>query len=136
MVAVMIRRLGRIAVVATALLAIGAAGHAQAQPVAGLENRPYDERLVRLSELLGSVHFLRELCGSTDGMLWRDKMRELLDAEGSSALRRARFTRSFNNGYRAFSRTYTTCTPSAQTAVARFMAEAAEIAEGLVRSVP
>jgi uncharacterized protein (TIGR02301 family) len=109
---------------------------AQAQPALNLENRPYDERLVRLSELLGSVHFLRELCGGTDGQLWRDKMRELLDAEGSSSLRRVKLTRSFNNGYWAFARTYTSCTPSAQTAVSRFMTEAAEIADTLVRTVP
>ena len=104
--------------------------------VPSLETRPYDERLIRLSELLGSVHYLRELCGGTDGMLWRDRMRDLLDAEGSSALRKAKFTRSFNNGYRSFSRTYTTCTPSAQTAVSRFLTEATEIAEGLVKTVP
>ena len=123
------------ALVVAALMA-GAGASAQPIPVPALENRPYDERLIRLSELLGAVHFLRELCGNNDGQLWREKMRELLDAEGSSALRKARLTRSFNNGYRSYSRTYTSCTPSAQTAVGRFITEAAEIAENLVRTVP
>ncbi len=106
------------------------------QGAPALENRPYDEKLLRLSEVLGAVHFLRELCGGTDGQLWRERMRELLDAEGSSALRKAKLTRSFNTGYRSYSRTYTSCTPSAQTAIVRFMSEAAEIAETLVKTVP
>jgi uncharacterized protein (TIGR02301 family) len=101
-----------------------------------LENRPYDEKLMRLSEILGAVHFLRELCGGTDGMLWRDRMRELIEAEGSSPLRKARLTRSFNTGYRSYNRTYSVCTPSAQTAINRFMGEGAEIAETLVKTVP
>jgi uncharacterized protein (TIGR02301 family) len=121
------------------LLACALASPALAQSPAAipsLDNRPYDERLTRLSEILGAVHFLRELCVGTDGQLWREKMRELVDADGSTALRRAKFVRAFNNGYRSFARTYTSCTPSAQTAVARFMTEAAEIAETLVRTVP
>ena len=74
------------------------------------EGKPYDDKLFRLSEILGSVHYLRELCGSNDGAQWRDRMKELMDAEGSSALRRARLTQSFNQGYLSFSRTYKTCT--------------------------
>ena len=59
-----------------------------------------------------------------------------MDAEGSTALRRAKLTRSFNNGYRSYSRTYNSCTPSAQTAISRFLTEGAEIADGLMKSVP
>jgi len=104
--------------------------------IIGPDTRPYDERLMRLSEILGAIHYLRELCGSNDGQAWRDRMKELMDAEGSTALRRAKLTRSFNNGYRSYSRTYNNCTPSAQTAIARFLAEGAEIADALVKSVP
>lgn len=108
-----------------------------AQPgIVSPDNKPYDERLMRLSEILGAVHYLRELCGANDGQLWRDRMRELMDTEGSSALRRAKLTQSFNNGYRSYSRTYNTCTTSAQTAITRFLSEGAEIADGLVKSVP
>lgn len=103
---------------------------------AGQDQRPYDERLLRLTEVLGSIHYLRELCGANEGQLWRDRMRELLDADTPSALRRARLTRSFNTGYRNFSRTYTSCTPTAQTTAAKFLTEAAQIADNLVRTVP
>jgi uncharacterized protein (TIGR02301 family) len=110
---------------------------AVAQPqLASPENRPYDDKLLRLSEILGAVHYLRELCGNNDGQLWRDRMKELMNAEGSSALRRAKLTRSFNDGYRSYSRTYYSCTASAQTAITRFLTEGAEIADTLVKTVP
>ena len=105
------------ALIACALLATAAALPAAAAP----DSKPYDDRLLRLSEILGAVHYLRELCGSNDGQLWRDRMTELMNAEGSSALRRARLTRSFNQGYRSYSRTYVTCTPTAQTASGKSM---------------
>ena len=59
-----------------------------------------------------------------------------MDTEGSSALRRAKLTRSFNNGYRSYSRTYNSCTPSAQTAISRFLTEGAEISDTLVKTAP
>jgi uncharacterized protein (TIGR02301 family) len=112
----------------SAALAQGAIGSPDA--------RPYDDKLMRLSEILGAVHYLRELCGSNEGQMWRDRMKELMDAEGSSALRRAKLTRSFNNGYRSYSRTYNSCTPSAQSAIKLFLAEGAEVADALIKSVP
>src|SRR6516164_7993522 len=105
---------------ATVVVAAASAGIAQSG-LAPPDTKPYDDRLMRLSEVLGAVHYLRELCGANDGQLWRDKMRELMEAEGSSALRRARLTRSFNKGYYGYSRTYKACTASAQTAVTRFL---------------
>jgi uncharacterized protein (TIGR02301 family) len=109
-----------------------------AAPMAAMaqDTRPYDDRLLRLAEILGSVHFLREVCASSDGQLWRERMAELIEAEGSSALRRAKLARSFNQGYRSYSRTYTACTPSAQSAIAKFMAEGAQIADALAKTAP
>lgn len=125
-----IARLGGLAAFTLAAVLASTPVHAAA------DGKPYDEKLLRLSEILGAVHYLRELCGAADGQMWRDRMRELMEAEGSSALRRARLTRSFNQGYRAYSRTYNACTPSAQTAITRFLTEGAQISETLVKSVP
>jgi uncharacterized protein (TIGR02301 family) len=120
------------------LLACAALLFASVVPVcaASPDTKPYDDRLFRLSEILGAVHYLRELCGADEGQAWRQRMGELLQAEGSTALRKARLTRSFNKGYRSYSRTYNTCSPSAQNAINRFLTEGAQIADGLVRSVP
>lgn len=109
---------------------------AAAPAVAAPDSKPYDDRLFRLSEILGAVHYLRELCGAEEGQQWRERMADLLQSEGTSALRKAKLTRSFNKGYQSYSRTYNTCSPSAQNAINRFLAEGATIADTLVRSVP
>jgi uncharacterized protein (TIGR02301 family) len=129
------QRTGTAAAAATGVLALAIllsiAPAAKAQ-----DRRPYDDRLLRLGEILGAVHYLRELCGANDGQLWRDKMQELMTFEGSSALRSMRLSRSFNQGYRNYSRTYVQCTPSAETAITKFLTEGAQIAETLVKTVP
>jgi uncharacterized protein (TIGR02301 family) len=107
-----------------------------APAAAAPDSKPYDDRLFRLSEILGAVHYLRELCGAEEGQQWRERMADLLQTEGTSALRKAKLTRSFNKGYQSYSRTYNTCSPSAQNAINRFLAEGATIADTLVRSVP
>lgn len=126
------RRLGR-AVASTVLAVSLAAGPVAAAP-ASEDAKPYDDKLMRLAEILGAVHYLRELCSANDGQLWRERMKELLDTEGATALRRARLTRSFNQGYRSYRRTYVTCTPTAQSSIERFLAEGIEIGDGLVES--
>lgn len=117
------------------LVALGASTGGPAQAQQGLD-KPYDDRLMRLSEILGAVHYLRELCGANEGQAWRDRMREIVEAEGANALRRARLTRSFNQGYYSYSKTHKVCTTTAQTAITRFMSEGVQIAEGLVKSIP
>ena len=109
-------------------------GAAIAAPGALEDSKPYDDKLMRLAELLGAVHYLRELCSANDGQLWRDRMKELIDTEGGTALRRARLTRSFNQGYRSYRRTYVTCTPTAQSSIERFLAEGIQIGDGLVQT--
>ena len=69
-----------------ALLAVLAGSPAHAATNDG--NKPYDDRLYRLSEILGAVHYLRELCGADEGQLWRDRMGQLIQSEGSTPLRR------------------------------------------------
>lgn len=120
---------------AAILLALGVVGSVGFGTHAA-EVKPYDDKLMRLSEILGAVHYLRELCGAGEDQLWRDKMRDLINAEGSSALRRAQLTRSFNKGYNSYSRTYNACTQSAKTAVDRFLVEGVELSESLVKAYP
>lgn len=124
-------RPARAALAAIAVACVASSALAQS-PGPG-ESKPYDDRLLRLSEILGAVHYLRELCGNNDGQLWRERMQELMNAEGTSALRRARLTRSFNQGYRSYSRTYSACSPSAQTAINRFATEATQLADLLLK---
>src|SRR5262245_50466375 len=69
---------------------------------------PFDAGLARLSEILGSLHYLRGLCGANEGAKWRAEMQALLDAEAPSGQRRAQFIAHFNRGYRAYLQTYRT----------------------------
>ena len=82
-----------IAVLITLGVAAGPAVAQSAKP-------PYDDRLVRLSEIAGSVHYLRKLCSGADEG-WREKMQDLIDTEADSAQRRARLIATFNRGYRS-----------------------------------
>jgi uncharacterized protein (TIGR02301 family) len=103
---------------------------------AGEDAKPYDEKLLRLSEILGAVHFLRELCGADEGQRWRKQMADLVEADGGSGLRRVRLTNSFNKGYRSYRRTYQTCNSSAQSQLTRFLTEGADVAKALAGYKP
>jgi uncharacterized protein (TIGR02301 family) len=97
------------------------------------DDRPYDPKLMRLAEILGAVHYLRELCGANEGQLWRDQMKEILKNEGTTSARRAKLVNSFNDGYRGYRRTYRSCTESATLATTRFSTEGASIAASLAQ---
>ncbi len=110
---------------------------AQTPPSAGQRDpdaKPYDAQIFQLSELLGAVHYLRELCGADEGQVWRQQMRQLVNSEGTSALRRARLVDSFNKGYRGYAQTYRTCTRPALLAINRFMQQGERLADALVEN--
>ena len=106
------------------VLAVGAA-MAVAMPASAVE-APFEKDLRRLAELLGSLHYLRNLCGD-EGTTWRGEMEKLLAAENPDEARRAMLVAHFNQGYRSFGSTYTSCTPAAVSAIDRFMAEGREL---------
>jgi uncharacterized protein (TIGR02301 family) len=102
----------------------------QAQPAPPPPNTPapYDRDLQRLAEILGSLHFLRGICGSNEGQKWRNEAQTLIDTEVPAGERRELMIASFNRGYRAFQQSYRTCTPAADFAIRRYLAEGAKIA--------
>jgi uncharacterized protein (TIGR02301 family) len=107
-----------------------APGFAQAQATQG-GRAPYETEIVRLAEILGALHYLRDLCGAREGALWRNEMQALLDAEAPSGERRDRLTASFNRGYRGFQQTYRTCTPAADLSIRRYLEEGSKIARDI-----
>jgi uncharacterized protein (TIGR02301 family) len=92
---------------------------------------PYEGDLQRLSEILGALHYLRDLCGAREGQVWRNEMQALVDAEAPSGERRERLIASFNRGYRGFQQTYRTCTPAADYAIRRYLDEGSKIARDI-----
>src|SRR5215210_8996233 len=83
----------------------------------------YEKQLLRLSEILGSLSFLRQLCGEKDAAGWRDEMSALLAAEHPAPDRRSRLVGRFNHGFETFNAVYRSCTPSARLAITRYLAE-------------
>ncbi|MEM9279852.1 MAG: TIGR02301 family protein [Pseudomonadota bacterium] len=83
----------------------------------------YDPQMMRLSEILGALHYLRELCEANEGQLWRDQMSTLIEQEKPTEERRAQMIARFNQGFRGFQETYRECTPAAIEANNRYVAE-------------
>jgi uncharacterized protein (TIGR02301 family) len=120
----------RRALIAAAIAAAIAASPASAQQVLPVEPAapPYDEQLLRLSEILGAIHYLRHLCGHDEEETWRDEMAALIEAEEPDGLRRARMIDRFNRGYEGFRAIYRDCTPAANESAGRYLNEGARIA--------
>ncbi|WP_186386905.1 TIGR02301 family protein [Stappia sp. TSB10P1A] len=117
------KRLRALALPLAVLLLAGLGHPALAQVPPRTDDPPYEADLMRLSEILGALHYLRPLCGSPDGSVWRDQMEALLEAEVQDDERRRRFIERFNQGYRGFSSVYLKCTPAAEAALARYIEE-------------
>ena len=92
---------------------------------------PFDGDLQRLAEILGTLHYLRGICGTNEGAKWRNEMQALVDAETPSGERRARMIAGFNRGYNGFQQTYRTCTPAASIAIRRYIEEGSKISRDL-----
>ncbi len=122
--------IGAMSRAAAFLFIVLAASPAFAQATQG--GRPaYENDLQRLSEILGALHYLRDICGAREGQTWRNEMQALLEAEAPSGERKERLTASFNRGYRGFQQSYRTCTPAADFAIRRYLEEGAKIARDI-----
>ncbi|MEN3791436.1 TIGR02301 family protein [Fulvimarina sp. MAC3] len=93
---------------------------------------PFIDAMSRLSTVLGSMHFLRELCGNEESSVWRDEMRALIQAQSPSDPDRRRLIASFNSGYRAYESTYRHCTEAARMAHNRFRKEGASLSRDII----
>ncbi|HMJ43022.1 MAG TPA: TIGR02301 family protein [Pseudolabrys sp.] len=109
------------------LIALCNSGPVRAQDAAA----PFDGDLQRLAEILGTLHYLRGICGTNEGPKWRNEMQALIDAETPSGDRRARMIAGFNRGYNGFQQTYRTCTPAASVAIRRYIEEGSKISRDL-----
>jgi uncharacterized protein (TIGR02301 family) len=92
---------------------------------------PYEPQLLRLSEIMGALAYLRDICGAHDADAFRAKMTALLSAEATTDVRKERLAGAYNHGFQGYALTYRACTPGAQTVIARFLDEAAKIAKDL-----
>ena len=109
------------------LISVCNLGPARAEDAAA----PFDGDLQRLAEILGTLRYLRGICGSNEGAKWRNEMQALVDAETPAGDRRARMIAGFNRGYNGFQQTYRACTPAASVAIRRYIEEGSKISRDL-----
>lgn len=102
--------------------------HAQAPAP---ERAAYEGDLIQLSEILGSLHYLRPLCGAAEQGQWRVEMQTLIDAAALPGDKRALLVTSFNRGFTSYEQTYRTCTPAARLAIQRFLDEGSRLSRDI-----
>jgi uncharacterized protein (TIGR02301 family) len=113
-----------IAFIAAAIMLAPAGTSARAEAAVA----PFDGGLQRLAEILGALHYLRNICGANEGQKWRNEMQAIVDAEAPGGERRLRMIASFNRGYRGYQQSYRTCTPAAELVIRRYLEEGSKIA--------
>lgn len=107
----------------------GAGKETPGATVAEEKPTPYDGRLERLSEIIGAVHYLRNLCTDKPEDNWRASMQRLIELDAANEPKRQeKLTAAFNRGYRSFAAIYTACTDSAVVAEERYRNEGATLA--------
>lgn len=92
---------------------------------------PYEPQLLQLAEIMGSLAYLRTLCGGKEAPDWRARMAGLIEAEGRTPQRRDRLTAAFNRGFRAYSLTHRTCTDVSREASSRLASEGEALSRAL-----
>jgi uncharacterized protein (TIGR02301 family) len=91
----------------------------------------YEPDMLKLAEVIGSLAFLRQLCGGPEAPQWRARMAELLDTEGLTAGRKERLAGAYNRGFKGFALTYRTCTAAAEEASARLSQDGERLSRSL-----
>jgi uncharacterized protein (TIGR02301 family) len=91
----------------------------------------YERDLIRLSEILGALSVLHELCGDQAGSEVRANMQALLDAEAQTPARREQLAGAYNRLARAYATTHRTCRDTSKAALERFLTDGASIARAI-----
>ncbi len=91
----------------------------------------YEPDLERLAQLIGTLAYLRDLCGKGDGAEWRARMTALIDAEAKTQDRRERLAGAYNRGFLGYQMTYHSCTPAAEVVIGRFLDEGERLTHDL-----
>ena len=88
----------------------------------------YNDEMLRLAEIIGALHYLRELCGANEKLLWRDQMANIIANEDPNPVRKAELISRFNRGFRTYQEIYRECTPTAVEAVNLYLRQGTKLA--------
>lgn len=85
----------------------------------------------RLSEILGAIHHLRDVCGANDGPLWRNKMIDMINVAELDATQRQTMISHFNDAFYQARTRYPMCTQDAAKRANMLFDEAYQLAARL-----
>ena len=89
---------------------------------------PYEADLLRLSELMGALAYLRDVCHDGDGASFRQQIAGLIAADPRSQEEKDQLAGAFNRGFDGYRLTYRVCTSNARAAIAAYLAESERLA--------
>lgn len=91
----------------------------------------YEPELLRLSETLGVIAYLGSLCEPPAADGWRQRARQIIDAEGVTQARKERLAGAFNRGYFGHQAMHRACTDAARLVIDRRVGEARRITQDI-----
>lgn len=91
----------------------------------------YEPDLLKLAEVLGALSYMTELCGESGAAAWRDRMLQLIEAEGTTAQRKERLAGAFNRGYLGHQPAHRSCTDRSRQAVERLIEQGQRLARDI-----
>ena len=95
---------------------------------------PHHRPLTELSEIIGALVLLTEICSPASSTNpWRARMERLVAAEGEASGIADRLRGAFNHGYSDYATSYRACTPSAKAAAEILTRDAARLARDIER---
>jgi len=90
----------------------------------------YEPDLLRLAELMGSLTYLTALCGAPSAT-WRERMAQLIEAEGTTEQRKERLAGAFNRGYIGHQPAHRVCTDRSREAMERMIGQGRRLARDI-----
>jgi uncharacterized protein (TIGR02301 family) len=81
----------------------------------------YEPELLRLSEVLGTLSYMTTLCEQPGSDSWQLRMVQLLEAEGSTVVRKERLAGAYNRGYLGHQPAHRVCTDRSKLVIDRML---------------
>ena len=105
-----------------------------APPAGAMASTALPAKAIQLAEILGAIHHLRDICGTNEGQLWRNKMIEMIGVLEPSDADRQRLVKNFNDSFYRYKNAYPGCTATASRQSDRLMQDGQRLAEELAAS--
>ena len=93
------------------------------------EAPPYEADLLRLTELMGALAYLRDLCKDGDGEGFRNEVARLIAADARPQEEKDELAGAFNRGFDSYRMSYRVCTSNARATISAYLAESERLAK-------